>query len=105
MIVRIWHGWTSLENADSYYNILTNQVIPGIKKMKLEGFNKIDILRKTHSQETEFITMMYFDSIEHIKNFTGEDYEVAHVPEEAQLILSRWDLRSLHYELMDHFSY
>lgn len=105
MIARIWHGWTTPENADAYYKVLTEQVIPQIEGYKMEGYRKIEILRQEHSDETEFITIMYFDSLELIKQFVGEDYEVAHVPEVAQKVLKRWDKRSQHYEVKDSFRY
>lgn len=105
MIARIWHGWTTPENSDAYYKILTEQVIPQIESYKMKGYRKIEVLRREHSDETEFITIMYFDSLELIKQFVGEDYEVAHVPEAAQKVLKRWDERSQHYEVKDSFSY
>jgi len=105
MIARIWHGWTTPENADAYYKVLTEQVIPQIESYKMEGYRKIKVLRREHSDETEFITIMYFDSLEYIKQFVGEDYEVAHVPEVAQKVLKRWDERSQHYEVKDSFRY
>jgi heme-degrading monooxygenase HmoA len=105
MIARIWHGWTTPENADAYYKVLTEQVIPQIESYKMEGYRKIEVLRREHSDETEFITIMYFDSLEYIKQFVGEDYEVAHVPEVAQKVLKRWDERSQHYEVKDSFRY
>lgn len=105
MIARIWHGWTTPENADVYYQVLTETVIPQIESYKMEGYHKIEVLRREHSNETEFITIMYFDSLELIKQFVGDDYEVAHVPEAAQKVLKRWDERSQHYELKDSFSY
>ncbi|MEO9884409.1 MAG: antibiotic biosynthesis monooxygenase [Balneola sp.] len=105
MIARIWHGWTTPENADAYYQVLTEEVIPQIESYKMEGYRKIEVLRKEHADETEFITIMYFDSLDLIKQFVGEDYEVAHVPEAAQKALKRWDKRSQHYEVVDSFSY
>lgn len=105
MIARIWHGWTTPENADAYYKVLTEQVIPQIESCKMEDYRKIEVLRREHSDETEFITIMYFISLEHIKQFVGEDYEVAHVPEVAQKVLKRWDERSQHYEVTDSFRY
>ncbi|GAB5409691.1 MAG: antibiotic biosynthesis monooxygenase [Balneolaceae bacterium] len=101
MIARIWHGWTTPENATQYYQTLTGSVIPGIKEMNIKGFKKMDILRKDLAEEVEFITIMYFHSIESIKDFTGEDYETAHIPEEAQRLLERWDLKASHYEFLD----
>jgi len=105
MIARIWHGWTTPESADAYYQVLTEEVIPQIESYKMKGYRKIEVLRKEHAYETEFITIMYFDSLDLIKQFVGEDYEVAHVPEAAQKVLKRWDKRSQHYEVADSFSY
>ncbi len=105
MIARIWHGWTTPENADAYYQALTEEVIPQIESYKMKGYRKIEVLRQEHADETEFITIMYFDSLDLIKQFVGEDYEVAHVPEAAQKVLKRWDKRSQHYEVVDSFSY
>ncbi|MBR9917998.1 antibiotic biosynthesis monooxygenase [bacterium] len=105
MIARIWHGWTTPENEEAYYKVLTEQVIPQIESYKMEGYRKIEVLRREHSDETEFITIMYFDSLEYIKQFMGDDYEVAHVPEPAQKVLKRWDERSQHYEVKDSFRY
>jgi hypothetical protein len=48
----------------------------------------------------EFSTIMLFDSIDDVKAFTGEDYEVAHVPPEARAVLARFDERSAHYETL-----
>jgi len=36
-----------------------------------------------------------------VKDFMGEDYEVAHVPDIAQAVLSRWDERCIHYEAFE----
>lgn len=105
MIARIWHGYTTPENADAYYQVLTEEVIPQIESYNMEGYRKIEVLQRELEDETEFITIMYFDSLEHIKQFVGDDYEVAHVPEAAQKVLKRWDERSQHYEVTGSFSY
>ncbi|MHA2156607.1 MAG: acyl-CoA dehydrogenase [Candidatus Hodarchaeales archaeon] len=42
---------------------------------------------------------MWFDSLEAIRAFAGEDYEVAVVPPKARRLLSRYDARSQHYEV------
>jgi heme-degrading monooxygenase HmoA len=105
MIGRIWHGWTTLENADKYFEILTAEVIPGIAAMKIDGYRRIQVLRREHPDEVEFITIMWFDSLESVKNFMGEDYKRAHVPDRAQQVLSRFDSHSQHYELVEQLDY
>jgi hypothetical protein len=105
MIARVWHGYTTPENASKYEAVLNNQVIPGISDMKIEGYHKIEVLRKDGETEVEFITIMYFDSINSVKNFIGDDYEVAHVPDIAKSLLKRFDKRSAHYTLQTEITY
>ena len=44
---------------------------------------------------------MWFDYIDSIKAFVGEDYEVSHVPPAARAVLARFDDRSAHYAVLD----
>ena len=44
---------------------------------------------------------MWFDSLDAIKAFVGEDYSVSHVPAAAQAVLSRFDQRAAHFEVLD----
>ena len=105
MVGRIWHGYTTHENADIYQKILTTEVIPGIADMKIAGYKSIQVFRRTLESETEFITIMWFESLECIKAFTGEDYETAHVPPQAQAVLKRFDRRSQHYDIIEKIEY
>jgi len=42
---------------------------------------------------------MWFDSIDAVRSFAGEDYEIAVVPPKARTLLSRFDEKSQHYEI------
>jgi heme-degrading monooxygenase HmoA len=99
MIVRIWHGWTTHGNADPYEALLKEEIFAGIRKRRIRGFRDIQLLRRQVGEEVEFVTIMRFDSLEAIREFAGEDYEVAVVPEKARALLARFDERSRHYEL------
>jgi heme-degrading monooxygenase HmoA len=99
MIGRIWHGWTTPENADAYESLLRHEILLGIQDRQIDGFRGIQLLRRGLDTEVEFVTMMCFDSIEAIRAFAGEDYEVAVVPPKARALLSRFDERSQHYEI------
>ena len=83
MIKRIWHGYTTRENASAYLALLQGEVIPGIEARKINGYRGIDVLRKDNGDEIEFVTIMTFDSIDNVKEFQGEDYEACHVPDAA----------------------
>jgi heme-degrading monooxygenase HmoA len=96
MISRIWHGWTTREKADAYQELLRSEVLPGIHRVK--GFKGAHLLRRNGKEEVEFVTLTLFDSLEAVREFAGDDYEVAVVPPEARKLLSRFDERSTHYE-------
>ncbi len=99
MISRIWHGWTTHQNADEYEALLKEEIFVGIENRHISGFKGIQLLRRQLPEETEFITIMTFDSLESVKEFAGADYEQAVVPEKARAVLSHFDTRSQHYEI------
>ena len=99
-ISRIWHGYTTPENADVYESLLRSEIFPHIQNRNIAGFNSIQLLRRVINDETEFITIMEFNSMQAVKEFAGEDYEQAVVPEAAQKILKRFDATSQHYEVI-----
>jgi len=101
MICRLWRGWTRPQDADAYEGVVRGEVIPEIEARKIPGFRQIDLLRRDQGEEIEFATLMWFDDLESIKAFVGEDYGVSHVPAAARAILSRFDDRSTHYEAID----
>lgn len=106
MVGRIWHGWTTTANADAYERLLREEIFPGIKAKGVAGYKGIQLLRRpSAADEVEFVTIMWFDSWDAVKQFAGEDYERAHVPAKAREVLSRFDERSLHYEVRERLEY
>ena len=99
MISRIWHGWTSPENAEAYETLLKKEIFLTIQNQNIAGFNGIQLLTRKIDEEVEFITIMSFDSLESIRAFAGDDYEKSVVPAKAQALLSRFDARSQHYDV------
>ena len=100
MISRIWHGWTTPENAEVYERMLKEEIFVGIQDRHIAGFRSIQLLRRELAGEVEFVTIMLFDSLNAVREFAGEDYEACVVPPKARAVLSRFDLRSQHYELL-----
>jgi len=96
MIARIWHGWTEPGNADAYEELLRAHILPGIHRVA--GFRGAYLLRDNGLDEVEFVTVTLFETLDDVREFAGQDYEVAVVPPEAQRLLSRFDPRSRHYE-------
>lgn len=107
MIERIWRGWTSTdEDADAYEALLKREIFPGIAAKEVAGYRGIRLLRRAlPSGETEFVTIMRFDSLEDVRAFAGEAYETAYVPQAAREVLARFDAQSAHYEVRDERRY
>lgn len=105
MILRIWRGYTTKSNADMYEKLLTTEIIPGIEQKKIKGYKRIQVLRRELAEETEFTTIMWFESIQSVIDFVGEEYETVYVPEKARKVLSRFDNKSVHSELRGTFDY
>lgn len=101
MICRVWHGWTTRGNADTDEAIVRGEVIPGIEARKIRGFRHIDLLRREGADEDEFVTMMWFDDLDAIRAFVGDEYSVAHVPGRARAVLARFDDHATHYDVID----
>ena len=105
MIGRIWHGWTTPENADSYENLLKTEIFPGIGDKKVQGYRGIQLLRRQSGEEFEFVTIMWFESWESVKRFAGKDYERAYVSPKAREVLARFDEYSKQYEIREKLDY
>jgi hypothetical protein len=100
-IKRIWHGWTTPENADRYAALLNREVFPGIEAKGIAGYRGITLLRRDLPEAVEFVTIMEFDRIDDVIAFQGRDYEKCYVPDAARAVLMRWEERSAHYELVE----
>jgi heme-degrading monooxygenase HmoA len=98
MIGRLWHGRTSQENAAAYAHLLETEVLPGIRKV--DGYRGAWLLRREVPEGVEFVTLTLFESLDAVRAFAGPDYEKAVIHEEAARLLSRYDERSVHYEVV-----
>ena len=104
-IKRIWHGWTTPENADRYRSLLHDFVFPGIEAKRIPGYLGIELLRRDLDDEVEFVTIMTFESLQSVIDFQGEDDARCYVPEEARAVLKRWDEFSLHHQAVERRDY
>jgi heme-degrading monooxygenase HmoA len=99
MISRIWHGYTTLANANAYETLLREEIFVWIAGKNISGYRGIQLYRREMGEEIEFITLMWFDSLDDVRQFAGEDYEAAVVLPQAQALLKHYDARSQHYEV------
>ena len=104
MISRIWHGYTTPLNADAYETLLKEEIFIGIRGRRIPGFREIQLFRRELGAEVEFITVMWFDSLDAVRAFAGPDHEACVVPPKARAVLSRFDERSQHYEVRERLA-
>jgi heme-degrading monooxygenase HmoA len=98
MIARVWHGSTKPEHADAYESHLKPELLPGLSQKK--GFRGSYLLRRAVGNEIEFITIILWDSIDDVRAIAGPDYEKAVIPEDRLPLLTRYDTRAAHYEVV-----
>jgi heme-degrading monooxygenase HmoA len=98
MIARIWRGWAPLATADDYQRHYETEVSGHLRAVS--GFRGARLLRREDSQEVTFTSITFFISLDAIRGFTGDDYELAVVEEAARQALSRWDERVSHHEVV-----
>ena len=97
MIARHWRGWTKAQDADTYENLLKSKVLPGLRKTP--GYRGGYILRSNGAEESEFVVVNLFDSMEVVRKFAGPDSSVPVFEPEAKALLSRVEPIANHYEV------
>jgi heme-degrading monooxygenase HmoA len=99
MIARTWRGWTRARDADAYVEYLFET---GIKEYrKTPGNRAAHILRRTVGDRTEFVTLTFWDSVDAIRAFAGDDYEkAAFYPEDDRFLVDR-ELTTAHFEVIE----
>ena len=101
MIARIWHGWTTRENAEKYEKLLHEEVLLEIAKRAIPGYKGAEIFaREAENDEMEFITLLRFETLDAVKIFAGKDYEQAVISSEARRLLKRHSENSRHYRIV-----
>ena len=100
MVCRVWRGWTTVENAQSYDDYLQKELFPRLERdISKLGYRGYQLLRLAREEEVEFMTMLWFDSLDHVRCFAGEHYEVPVISEKARSLLLRYANRADHFEL------
>lgn len=78
--------------------------MPEIVSRDIEGLRGYDILRRSLGDEIEFTTIIWFEDEKCIEGFVGLDSTIAHIPDSARKVLSRWDERAVHVEQIERVS-
>ena len=100
MIVRIWHGRVPTSKAEAYTKFLNERAIPDYQSVN--GNLGVYILRRREGDVTHFLTLSFWDSLDSIREFAGEDVEAAKYYDEDKDFLLEFEPRVVHYEVVGH---
>jgi len=98
MIMRIWRGQATVENADAYYRHVTGTVFPGLADIR--GHRGAYLLRRETEGRVEFLALTLWESLQAVREFAGEDIENAVVEPEARAVLAEFDTFARHFEVV-----
>ena len=98
MIARMWHGRTPTEKAKAYREFLNARAISDYQST--DGNLSAHILERTEGEVTHFITLTFWENAQAIKNFAGEDMELAkYYPEDKDFLLE-FEERVVQFEVV-----
>jgi heme-degrading monooxygenase HmoA len=102
MIVRMWHGRVPTSKAEAYRAFQNERAIPDYQSV--EGNLSVHILERQEGDVTHFITLTFWESLEAIKGFAGDDVEAAkYYPEDNDFLLE-FEPRVVHYQVVGQSS-
>jgi hypothetical protein len=83
-IARIWRGRTARNRADEYERYLYEH---GIRPLEDKALG-VQLLREDREQDTEFITISYWESVQAMSRFAGPDpTRIHHLKKDADYLL------------------
>jgi heme-degrading monooxygenase HmoA len=96
VITRVWRGWAPADRAHEYERHYRSEVLPVLRGVA--GFQGARLLGRTTGDETEFVSLTFFDDLDAVRAFAGPDHEAAVVADDAREVLVRFDDRVGHDE-------
>ena len=88
MIARTWRGWTSSADADAYLEYVERTGIAAYRATP--GNLGASVLRRDDGDRTEFVTLSFWESMDAVRAFAGDDPERAvFYPEDDRFLVDR----------------
>ncbi len=98
MIVRMWHGRVPTSKAEAYRKFTNERAIPDYRSVR--GNISVHVLERADGDVTHFITLTFWDSLESIRRFAGEDVlKAKYYPEDSEFLLE-FEPKVVHYEVV-----
>lgn len=98
MIARVWSARTTPVQVSAYVDHLRAHVLPTVRTV--DGYAGAVLLARKASGEVEILVITWWRSLDAIRGFAGTDPEEAVVADEAAAVLTQFDRRVRHYELV-----
>lgn len=98
MIARIWHGWTRRADAKKYEKMLRDEIFPSIAARRIKGYRGAELFIREDGDETEFVTLLRFDSMDAVKEFAGPDEHKPVIYPGVEQLLTRME-HAQHYQI------
>ena len=98
-VTGVWHGSTKPGDADRYVRHIRQNVIPELQA--IDGFRGVQLLRRARGDRVDFTVITTWTSLDAISRFSGADPDAAVVAPEAQAILTAYDRRVAHYDIVE----
>lgn len=98
MIARIWHGITRASDAETYIDYLNRTGLPDYRATP--GNQGVTVLRRIDGDVAHFTLISYWDSLESIRAFAGDDLEVARYYPEDEAFLLELEPTVTHHEVV-----
>jgi heme-degrading monooxygenase HmoA len=97
MIARMWFGRTKAEDYDAYLAYLEESGVAELKRTS--GNQGVMVVRRLDGDEAEFGVISFWDSLDEVKAFAGEDEDVARYFPDDERFLLEFTPRLKHFEV------
>jgi heme-degrading monooxygenase HmoA len=86
----MWRGWTRREDADAYAAYIEETGMDEYRRTP--GNRGAWLMRRDEGERTAFVTLSFWDSLDAIRGFAGDDVERAvYYPEDERFLVEHED--------------
>jgi len=98
MFARLWCGRAAAKNASGYAAHVSDTVFPSLRRM--HGYRGAKLMRRNGDDRIEFLAMTFWETLDDIRQFAGDDIEVAKVEPHGVALLLDYDPFGRHFEVI-----
>jgi heme-degrading monooxygenase HmoA len=96
----MWHGRVPTSKAQAYREFVKGRAIPDYRSVA--GNISVHVLERRDGDVTHFVTLTFWEDLDAIKGFAGDNVELAkYYPEDKDFLLE-FEPTVVHYEVVGH---